>query len=1177
MSEVRRIFTEAMDLDGDARSAYVDAACFGNEPLRREIEDLLRHAPRVPRTFLDSSVVRKASPDGATMGETGRTIGGYRLLHEIGRGGQGVVYLARKTGSDVDVALKVVRRGPMSGSAELRFRREAAVLGRLSHLHICRTIEAGVDDGFSFIVMPYLTGVTLAKRIARTKVECGDSDGACVDLLAGDESAHTDDRPASAAAALRHLLATIEKVARALHSAHESGVVHRDVKPSNIFIRDDGEPILLDFGLARDDSAVEASITVSGDFLGTPTYMAPEQIRNSRGEMDRRVDVWALGVCLFECLTLDPPFVAPTRELLLAEIIDREPTSVRALNRAVPRDLATIVETALQKDRDRRYRTAEAMADDLRRFLSFETIRAQPVGTFEKIRRWAARYPGTALGLVSTIVSLAAGLLLSMVYLDRARDAQQTAEDRTLEADRERAAGERRAAAANLSAAHAAVEFDDWATARRHLLLVPENLRDFEWHWVKRLGESFRETVTIPGRKIRSIDVASRGRLILTDDLGVLHVRSAGGDEIDEKGAYAAEDRGIDVVTTDAYHGRFDVRSRDGRSVFAGLGWNAVLSSDGRVVLAGGADRREDLPSCDAYDVRTGRLLFRLELGRDRMFATADIEHAGRFVAVGLMSGTILVFDRRSLSLIAQLRGHEHSLRSVRFTSDDRLIVSLDADGVVKVHDATRTATPHVITSPGFGSHSAGFSADGRRVFALQWGKLTVVDGDLGVEVWNRWFSRKTAALARFSADGRRIAVWHDGVRLTVFDAVSGKTIESSEIPGAEATIHLAAIGSEGFALIGTDGGVLVAKGETAEWLVGRLDPVPSVIAEIPGKKHVIAGFPDGRVARIDLSGARTIWSVGAHDGPVTAIAFGDDLLATGGADRQSIVRSLADGSIRRAVGGAASIAALALAPDGRRLFVADEARYVRIFDVGSGCEMLSIRDRDARSPMLAMSFDGKSLRAADVDRRLIALESRSPTCGDDERGRRVRARRSALEFFRSGTETRTLPEVLAEIDKSPDLEDAERDTAKAVAIAIGDDLNRLNGFAWEKVATESTVEETARALIQAEHVAGVLVDDPDIANTLATALYRTGRFEASIAAARRSGELYARRNRLDDPGNRAVIVLCLARLGRTAEARTELDILSSTKPPSDRPPDPDTLRLMAAAKAAVESAEENR
>lgn len=1174
MSEVRRIFTEALDLDDDARAAFVEVACCGNDDLRRDVEDLLRHAPRVPRAFLDTSVGRSGPVAGTTREGPDRTIGGYRLLREIGRGGQGVVYLARKGGADDDVALKVVRRGPMSGPSELRFRREAAVLGRLAHPFICRTIEAGVDEGFSFIAMPFLEGETLAKKIARAKSDCPDARRSCVDLRRGDVPSTDDDSSASAAASLRRLLAAIEKVARALHVAHETGIVHRDVKPSNILVRDDGEPILMDFGLARDEATVEPSITVSGDFLGTPTYMAPEQIKKSRAEIDRRVDVWALGVCLFECLTLDPPFVAATRELLLAEIVEREPNSMRALNPDIPKDLATIVETALQKDRDRRYQTAEALADDLQRFRSFEPIRARPVGRIEKLRRWAVRNPGTAIGLFSTIVSLSAGLFASMIYLRRAQDAQRTAENRTIEADRERAAGERRAAAANLFAAHAAVEFDDVATARRHLFLVPEELRDFEWHWIERLSDTSRETVTIPGRTIRSIDVGSPGRLLLTDDVGGVHERAMLGAEGDEKKGAAPRAIEFSVLMTDWYHGRFDVRDAAGRIVYSGRGRNAVASSDGRFVIAGNVDRRADLPAVVVYDARSGERIIEFDLGRERAFATADIDASGRFVAVGLVSGSILVFERRTLALHAQLRGHEFPVRTVRFTPDERFIVSLDAAGVVKIHDAVRSAAPHVIASPGFGSQSVGFSADGRRAFALQWGRVTVVDGDLGVEIWSRWFSRKTAALARFSADGRRIAVWHDGVRLTVYDAQTSETLEEREIPGSRKTIHLAALDHGDFALIDADGCVLLAVAAGPADAKCRLDRVPSAIAEILETGHILAGFSDGRVARIDVRTGREIWSVPAHDGAVTSVSVGAKLFATGGVDKRAIVRSLADGSVVRTVTAAASVASVAIAADGGRLFLADDARYLRIFDAGSGCEMLSIRDRDASSPILAMAFDGSAWRCADRDRRLIALESRSPACGDLERGRRLRARRSALELFRSGTATRTLAEVTAEIERGQGISEDERCLVTATARALGDDLNRLNGFAWEKVAVESTKDEVARALTQAQYVAAILADDPDIANTLAVALLRAGRFEAAIAAARRSGELYAAQNRTDDPGNRAVVVLSLVRLSRIAEARAEMDALSSIPIPVDRPEDLDVARLIASAKAALEAAE---
>ncbi|MCA9321900.1 MAG: SUMF1/EgtB/PvdO family nonheme iron enzyme, partial [Planctomycetes bacterium] len=245
----------------------------------------------------------------------------------------------------------------------------------------------------------------------------------------------------------------IEKAARALHVAHESGVIHRDVKPGNIMVSATGDPVLLDFGLASIDGGGGPTITRSGDLMGTPAYMSPEQISARRGGLDRRTDVYSLGVTLYECLTLRRPFDAPSRAGLYNAILTRTPPDPTSLNQRISPELKIVLECALEKDPDRRYATAEMFADDLGRVRRLEPIAAQPVSAWLKTRRWAQRNPVVATmaaGVFVLLVGVASVFFVKNRELDRKNTDLSIARERA-DQERERANDEKSRAMAALA------------------------------------------------------------------------------------------------------------------------------------------------------------------------------------------------------------------------------------------------------------------------------------------------------------------------------------------------------------------------------------------------------------------------------------------------------------------------------------------------------------------------------------------------------------------------------------------------------------------------------------------------------------------------------------------------------------------------------------------------------
>lgn len=356
----------------------------------------------------------------------GATVGPYEIIREIGRGGQANVYLAHDRRLNRRVALKVLREPRASDSTIfLRFKREAEITSRLEHPGICPIYDAGAADGNAWIAMRWIDGRTLSQRLQAARVggKAPSSEfKSLTSTIRTNDAARRDPESDSGSTKvpptptadwnISDALTVIEKVARAAHAAHEAGVIHRDLKPGNIMLDKDDEPTLLDFGLARFDDGDAEHLTLSSERLGTPSYMSPEQLTGPVSRLDRRTDVYSLGVTLYECTTLRRPFEAATREALYQSIQTDEPSDPRRLNGRISGDLSTVILTAMAKDRDRRYQTALDFADDIRAVRRGAPIRARRIGPIGRSLRWAKRRPAQAalICVTALAVPILAGL-----------------------------------------------------------------------------------------------------------------------------------------------------------------------------------------------------------------------------------------------------------------------------------------------------------------------------------------------------------------------------------------------------------------------------------------------------------------------------------------------------------------------------------------------------------------------------------------------------------------------------------------------------------------------------------------------------------------------------------------------------------------------------------------------
>jgi eukaryotic-like serine/threonine-protein kinase len=314
--------------------------------------------------------------NGGAPGSLGR----FDLLEQVGVGSFGYVFRARDTELGRLVAIKIPRAGHLASQEDAaRFLREARSAAQLKHPGIVTIHETGqAEDGTFFLVEEFVQGTTLSVRLSTGPVP------------------------------FRQTAEMIAAVCDALDCAHGHGVIHRDIKPANILLDAEGQPHLMDFGLAKRE-AEETVMTQDGQVLGTPAYMSPEQARGESHRVDVRTDIYSTGVVLYELLTGERPFRG-NRRMLIMQVMDDEPRPPRQLNDKIPRDLETICLKAMAKSPGRRYSSAQELAEDLRRFLNSEPIRARPIGWPERMKRWFLRNPVAASLLVAVSLGSAVGL-----------------------------------------------------------------------------------------------------------------------------------------------------------------------------------------------------------------------------------------------------------------------------------------------------------------------------------------------------------------------------------------------------------------------------------------------------------------------------------------------------------------------------------------------------------------------------------------------------------------------------------------------------------------------------------------------------------------------------------------------------------------------------------------------
>ncbi len=410
-SRVKQILDEAADLSQAERSRYLDEACQDDGDLRQEVESLLRHL-ELPTDTAGTIASGSGSASGLVEIPPPSKIGPYAIIDKIGEGGMGVVYKATQELPRRTVALKVIKPQMLTRHALERFNFETQVLGRLQHPGIAQIYEAGTtrsDFGEQpYFAMEYIRGTPLTEYVKLRK---------CT---------------------LPERLVLVQKIADAVHHAHTRGVVHRDLKPANILVTDEGQPKILDFGVARSigsDLHESTSMTRIGQLVGTVPYMSPEQVGGESEEIDARSDIYSLGVVLYELLAGHLPYDLERRLVheAVRVIREEEPETLSRISRVYRGDIETIVGKALAKERARRYQSASEFASDIDRYLHNQPISARPQSAWYQISKLAKRHRMATIGSSVAAAGIVLGLTVAVWQLNRAVRAEQSLSDQNIQ------------------------------------------------------------------------------------------------------------------------------------------------------------------------------------------------------------------------------------------------------------------------------------------------------------------------------------------------------------------------------------------------------------------------------------------------------------------------------------------------------------------------------------------------------------------------------------------------------------------------------------------------------------------------------------------------------------------------------------------------------------------------
>ncbi|MBI2949708.1 MAG: protein kinase [Verrucomicrobia bacterium] len=885
-----------------------------------------------------------------------RSFGDYELLEEIARGGMGMVFTARQVSLNRTVAVKMILAGHFATAQSIqRFRTEAEAAAGLQHPNIVAIHEVGEFEGRPYFSMDYVEARNLAEMVR--------------------------ENPLSAWRGGGYLMT----IAEAIQYAHERGILHRDLKPSNVLIDANDQPRVTDFGLAkrlvgsrstatqtgegeiRDGvESVLTDLTLTGQVLGSPNYLPPEQAgaKRERGRawsVGASSDVYGLGAILYHLVTGRPPFHAETPTETLQQVLTTDPVPPRLLNPSIPHDLETICLKCLEKEPARRYASAQALADELGRFLRDEPIQARPVGAPEKLWRWCRRHPATA-GLAAAVlflcVFLTTGSFIAAIRIGRAN----------VEA-------RRNLYFANLNLAQA-----DWENGNiARLLSLLESTwqspeRGFEWDFWNRLCHLERATLPAHPQRANSVAFSPDGRQIVTcgdDWVKIWSITEAGFVQVQEgftNGVWRAtcSPDGKYIATTGPLRPPHVWEVATGRAVFAStvqhgreVPLGIAFSPDSRHFACGGADNTAVI-----IDLSDGQPALTLSGHQGKVLA-ADWSTDGQIVTAS-SDRTAKIWEAATGENLHTLTGHRDRLVAVRFSPDGKRIATGSDDNTAKLWDAASGA--EIFTFRGHTDWIFGlaFSPDGKQL---------VTSGDYLAKFWDLATGRelfdltghtKSVRSVAFSPDGKTVATAsHDGTVRFWDSAPRSRPLVWGDFELGTSNLTFMPDGRR--IVVAMQNGIVrlydAVNGDKVLELLQHRDRIRAVARTADGMRVVTMTWH----GEVQVWNAQTGWRENAFEVlrdnsvvPPNSSAARHDIIERAQArfafcpvtDRFAIgvqnsiqMFEIANGKRVQVLNGDKDdITALAFAPDGRLLATGDRNKSIRIWDVNSGKQLRQIQ-----------------------------------------------------------------------------------------------------------------------------------------------------------------------------------------------------------------------------------------